>query len=223
MTPRLSLWDSLHARKPLTVGAIADPQAFHSLTPDCDVVEIRLDSLGVDNETLKFASTCPLPLLITARGPLEGGQNDWGIPGRKEAYFKLLPYASAIDIELRDFDQFEDLIAESRKNEIMVVGSYHHFEKTPDLNELTPLLNSRADIHKFALMASSLSCIETQLAIFEALSGKALSVMGMGPLGAAARPLMAKAGSFLNYGYLGATPTAPNQWPAGLLKQALSV
>ena len=47
--------------------------------------------------------------------------------------------------------------------------------------------------------------------------------MGMGPLGAAARPLMAKSGSLLNYGYLGATPTAPDQWPAGLLKQTLSL
>ena len=47
--------------------------------------------------------------------------------------------------------------------------------------------------------------------------------MGMGPLGAAARPLMAKAGSLFNYGYLGATPTAPDQWPAQLLKKTLAL
>jgi 3-dehydroquinate dehydratase len=47
--------------------------------------------------------------------------------------------------------------------------------------------------------------------------------MGMGPLGAAARPLMAEAGSLLNYGFLGTTPTAPNQWPAGLLKATLAI
>jgi len=223
MTPHLSLWDSIHAQKPLTVGALADPETFKTLSPECDVVELRLDSLGTGSEVLHFAKTCPLPLLITARGPDEGGQNDWGIQDRAEAYLKLLPYASAIDIELRDFDQFAKVIAEAKNQGIVVVGSFHNFERTPDLQELTSKIDPRADIHKFALMATSSSCIRAHLSLFEALPGKALSIMGMGPLGAAARPLMAKAGSLLNYGYLGATPTAPNQWQAGLLKQALAL
>lgn len=223
MTPRQLLWDSIHARKPLTVGAIADSGAFKVTSPECDVVELRLDSLGTDDELIAFARTCPLPLLITARGPQEGGQNTWSISERAEAYRKLMPYASAIDIELRDFQSLDDVLAEATDLKIVVVGSFHNFETTPNLQELAGKLNARADIHKFALMATSLTCIQTHLSLFEALPGSALSAMGMGPLGAAARPLMAKAGSLLNYGYLGATPTAPNQWPAGLLKQALSV
>lgn len=223
MSPRQLLWDSIHALKPLTVGAIADTGAFEIASPECDVVELRLDSLGTEDELISFARACPLPLLITARGPLEGGQNSWSISERAEVYRKFMPYASAIDIELQDFESLEDVVAEATDQKIVIVGSFHNFETTPHLQELAGKLNARADIHKFALMATSLSCIQTHLSLFEALSRSALSVMGMGPLGAAARPLMAKAGSLLNYGYLGATPTAPNQWPAGLLKQALSV
>ena len=44
--------------------------------------------------------------------------------------------------------------------------------------------------------------------------------MGMGPLGAEARPEMMKLGSILNYGFLGETATAPNQWPVAKLRAA---
>lgn len=223
MTPRQSLWKSLKTRSPLTVGAIADPGAFQTLHPDCDVVELRIDSLGLGSEVFGFAEACPLPLLITARGSAEGGQSDWTPSDRIEAYQKLMPYASAIDIELRDFDPLGEVISTARKQEVVVVGSFHDFEKTPEINELGDRNHPHADILKFALMARSLACVQRQLSLFEALPDRALSVMGMGPLGAAARPLMAKAGSLLNYGFLGARPTAPNQWPSGLLRQALSV
>ena len=103
------------------------------------------------------------------------------------------------------------------------MGSYHDFEGTPDAKELCGKCREEADVHKFALMAHSVDCISRQLEIFGQFPDLPLSVMGMGPLGAAARPLMAKAGSVLNYGFLGDTPTAPNQWPAGLLQQAISV
>ena len=48
-----------------------------------------------------------------------------------------------------------------------------------------------------------------------------LSIMGMGPLAPASRLLAARLGSVLNYGYLGQEATAPGQWPAGFLKEAI--
>jgi 3-dehydroquinate dehydratase-1 len=104
-----------------------------------------------------------------------------------------------------------------------VVGSFHDFTTTPTLDELTTKFDDRADIHKFALMATTQNHISSHLQIMAAFPDLQLSVMGMGPLGAAARPLMAKAGSLLNYGFLGSTPTAPNQWPASLLRNALAI
>jgi 3-dehydroquinate dehydratase len=46
--------------------------------------------------------------------------------------------------------------------------------------------------------------------------------MGMGPLAPVSRLLCAQSGSLLNYGYLGTTATAPGQWDAALLRQAIA-
>ena len=223
MTPRQRFQEALKAAKPLTVGAIADPLALHTHPSGCDLVELRLDSLGTGEDVISFAKNCDLPLLITARGQAEGGQADWQAPERQNAYFQLLDFASAIDLELRDFNDFTKLLSEAKQREIAVVGSYHNFTQTPTVAELSQSIHELADIHKFALMTNSPKCIERHLELIELFSGRPLSVMGMGPLGAASRPLMAKAGSVLNYGFLGSTPTAPNQWPASLLQQALNI
>ncbi|MEO1832779.1 MAG: type I 3-dehydroquinate dehydratase [Akkermansiaceae bacterium] len=213
----------LSDRKRLVVGAIADPSALSIKPTDCDVVELRLDSLGTGEKVHQFAKNCPLPVLITARGPEEGGQSSWSKEERAQAYRAFLPYAAIIDIELCDFEGLSSVIDDAKEIGIPVIGSLHDFEGTPEPASLDEKINTRADLHKFALMAQSLNDIKKQLEIFERLSGRALSVMGMGPLGAAARPLMAEAGSLLNYGFLGNNPTAPNQWPAGLLKATLAI
>mgnify|MGYP000002672641 FL=1 len=213
----------LSDRKRLVVGAIADPSTLSIKPTDCDIVELRLDSLGTGKEVHQFAKTCPLPVLITARGPEEGGQSSWSTEERAHAYRAFLPYAAIIDIELCDFKAFGSVIDDAKGIGIPVIGSLHDFEVTPEPASLAEKINTRADLHKFAFMAQSSDDIKKHLEIFERLSGHALSVMGMGPLGAAARPLMAEAGSLLNYGFLGTTPTAPNQWPAGLLKATLAI
>jgi len=215
--------EHLKDRKPLVVGALAALEAPELSESDCDVIELRLDSLGDDADVVNLARNSPFPLLITARGQVEGGQSRWSIEERTSAYRKLMACASLIDIELRDFDDFAEVIEEAKSRGIVVVGSFHHFHATPRPETLFEKLDQRADVHKFALMAETAMDINAQLAIFENLPNRPLSVMGMGPLGAAARPLMAKAGSLLNYGYLGSTPTAPNQWPARLLKEALEI
>lgn len=223
MRHRQQVRDSIQQKIPQIVGAIADLETLTQHPQDCDLIELRLDSLGFGTEVLDFAKNSPLPLLITARGAIEGGQSDWSIDSRAAAYQALMPYASIIDIELRDFDPLQNIISLAKNEGILIVGSVHDFVTTPSLDKLQPTFDDRPDIHKFALMANSLNDIKTQLNLLNLDTPKNLSVMGMGPLGAAARPLMAQAGSLLNYGYLGRTPTAPNQWPAALLKEALSV
>ena len=52
--------------------------------------------------------------------------------------------------------------------------------------------------------------------------GLPVATMGMGPLAPVSRLLCAQYGSVLNYGYIGAKPTAPGQWSAAFLKQAVS-
>lgn len=209
----------------LTVAAIACQTglttASNELQKACDIVELRLDSLGWEQDVTTFASQCPLPLLVTARGSQEGGANELTIAQRKLAYQTLLPYASLIDIELRDFPHFIEILEEARANKVIIVGSFHDFEKTPALDELLEKITVLADIHKFALHTNDHRDLGILLELLETES--LVSVMGMGPLGSAARPLMGKAGSILNYGFLGDTPTAPGQWPAELLKRTLEI
>ncbi len=231
MRPRSQITRAIERNSPLVVGAASELTTLSKLPSDhCDIVELRLDSLcGQAKEpqiaqVIDFAQSSPLPLLITARGPDEGGQSQWSVADRAAAYRSLLPYASLIDIELRDFPTLSDIIEEARQAEVLVIGSFHHFEKTPSLDFLVAKkLPHLVDVHKFALMANSLADIKTHCSLIDSFSDQKLSIMGMGPLGAAARPLMAQAGSLLNYGFLGDTPTAPNQWPAKLLKAAISV
>lgn len=223
MKPSARIPDDLSNLGPLTVGAVAGREALAVTPVGCDVVELRLDSLGSGPEMHNFARNSPLPLLITARGSAEGGQSDWSLEERAAAYRSLLPFATFIDIELRDFNALEEVIKEAREAGVIIVGSFHDFEKTPSIESLLERIDSLADLHKFALMVRSPDDVAGQLELASKLSGTPFAVMGMGPLGAAARPLMAKAGSLLNYGYLGSTPTAPNQWPAELLKRAIAI
>ena len=107
--------------------------------------------------------------------------------------------------------QFKDLLHHA----LMAVSQ----SRVSRLMELTSFLVVMEEV--IILQHQSILHLQTHLDLLDEKTP--LSVMGMGPLGAAARPLMARSGSLLNYGYLGATPTAPDQWPAGLLKQTLSL
>ncbi len=208
--------EPFHLERVLVVGAVADAAAFKMLAADCDMIELRLDSLGAGEEVINYAKQCPCPLLLTARGPEEGGQNNCSVEERRAAYMALLPYATAIDIELRSFYPLRDVIDAAKKAGVTIVGSFHNFEMTPPLDILTAKIGDIADIHKFATMVNSESDLEIHRALLQ--GGKPLSVMGMGSLGAEARPEMMKMGSLLNYGYLGEVATAPNQWPVAKLK-----
>jgi len=201
------------------VGAISEASTLSLSHDACDVIELRLDSLGTGEETLSYAKQSAIPLLVTARGSLEGGVNQLSISDRIEAYQRLMPYAAAIDIELSSFPELMEIVEQAKRENVSVVGSFHDFEKTPPLDALKARIGAVADLHKFATMVTE----ESDLDVHRTLLCRfpPLSVMGMGPQGADARPEMMTLGSVLNYGYLGNTPTAPNQWPVSKLRECL--
>lgn len=206
------------SRSPLIVGAVASEASLAEENSACDLVELRIDSLGIGEVISHYAKRCKKPLLVTARGATEGGKLNMTLEQRRKAYFKMMPYATAIDIELRDHAKFADVIADAKTRGVIVVGSFHDFKKTPSLDELEAKLSQTADVHKFALSVNTKADLEVHRALLKI--GLPLSVMGMGPLGAEARPEMMVRGSILNYGFLGETATAPNQWPVARLWNA---
>jgi 3-dehydroquinate dehydratase-1 len=78
-----------------------------------------------------------------------------------------------------------------------------------------------ADIVKLALHHNQVEDMVRCTRILQE-NDRPMSVMGMGPLGPVSRLLYAQHGSLLNYGYLGDQATAPGQWPAKLLKEAIA-
>lgn len=216
----------LAQENPLVVGAVSrrdflkNPAAEYANC--CDLVELRLDELGFDEVVQAFAANCPLPLLITARGPAEGGANAMNLDARANAYRTLMPYASLIDVELSSFSELAGVLNEARQKKVTIVGSFHNFEETPSLIELQSKNLEASDIFKVATLTRSRAELDILADLLEATLPDPTSVMGMGTLGSAARPLLARLGSVLNYGYLGSHATAPGQWPARRLKECLS-
>lgn len=216
----------LALENPLIVGAIASRDFLKNSSAEyescCDVVELRLDEIGFDEIVQAFAANCPLPLLITARGAAEGGANAMSVATRAEAYRALMPYASLIDVELSSFSELAEVLKEAQAKKVTIIGSFHDFEETPSLIELESKNSDEADIFKVATLTRTRTELDILADLLETNAPKPTSVMGMGTLGSAARPLLARLGSVLNYGYLGSHTTAPGQWPARLLKECLS-
>lgn len=215
--------------RPLTVGAITDDKALAQSfdLESADLVELRLDALGAGADTLAFAERhqSQLPLLITARDPNEGGLNQLSFNQRLEFLLTLLPYASAVDVEIANLPHYEDFLSQARDKGVKIVLSSHNFTGFDHLATIEMSARAQtagADIAKAAVTLKD----PVDLTLFESLlsdmAGSPFSLMGMGPYGPVSRILAAQHGSLLNYGYLGNQPTASGQWPARLLKEVIA-
>jgi 3-dehydroquinate dehydratase-1 len=218
---------------PLVVGSIGDQEALANSTPEslkkeCDIAEIRLDlfyqsvlNLGRDF----WQHLLPFPLLFTARCKAEGSPFDLDLSTRIKLLRIAMPDASLLDIEVMTLQGVSDFILEVQEEKIPWLASYHDFEKLPSEQTLdTRLLaakNAGAHIFKVAAHLDSVDSL-AELANFQTKQDTLpISSMGMGILAPVSRLLCAQAGSVLNYGFIGKSPTAPGQWSAKQLKEAI--
>lgn len=217
--------------RPKTVGSIANPSLLnHPFNPDeCEIVEFRLDALvpnlaDVKNTLIKL-KTSQLQTLITARCNSEGGNSQLTLEQRTQLLAALSPLATFIDVELANFEAMLPAVEQARNNNALVIASSHDFKKTPDADTLRQKIRQSidlgADICKIAVQLNSLDDLVTCGKVMQEGHPIAISMMGMGALAPTSRLLYAQLGSVLNYGYLGNKPTAPGQWPAAQLSQAI--
>ncbi len=224
---------SLNHSKALVVGSFSDLDALVSATPadllkQCDIAEIRLDLLvsaqrALDRDTWSHLST--FPLLFTARRKSEGSPIDLGAMQRSDLLAQVLDDASLLDIEFSSYDDLAGIRHAATEAKVPFLSSFHNFKSLPDITLLeqiaTDSIHRGASLFKIAAYLSNLGELGNLLQ-FQSMSGdRPIATMGMGPLGFASRLLCAQAGSVLNYGFIGSKPTAPGQWPAQLLKQAI--
>lgn len=199
-----------HTPKGLQAAALLRPSQV-------GYVEVRLDALAAHRPRLGRAlASIRVPLLLTARHPLEGGVGRLGSAERRGLLEEFLLRAGAIDVELRSVSPMTSVLDAARRRRITRVISFHDFRRTPDLTRLRGIalrsVRAGADIVKIATFLRSPSDLATLL-LLQSTSKVPLATMGMGPLGKVSRLVLAAAGSRLNYGYLD-RPQVAGQWPA---------
>ncbi len=216
---------------PKTVGSIADASLLDYLfsADECEIVEFRLDSLlqnltQIRDVLIKLKSS-QLQALITARCTSEGGLAELTTEQRCQLIGGLSPLATFVDIELANLAEMESTAKQARANGSLIVASFHDFKKTPDTdslrNKIHQAIDLGADMIKMAVHHNSVEDMYRASTLLQEGHPIAMSLMGMGPLAPVSRVLYSQLGSLLNYGYLGDKETAPGQWPASLLSQAI--
>ena len=225
---------ALDFSRPLVVGSMIHVQTRAALEPAevasaCDILEIRLDGMATDGAAPSptiWRSLAGIPLLFTARRPEEGGLGGLSTTTRATLLENALPYASLLDIEAASIPEMGRIVEAAAACGVPWIASFHDFEKVPGesvvLRALAEAKAAGAAVFKWAAMIQSAADL-ARLAEFQSADhGIPVATMGMGPLAVVSRLLCAQCGSVLNYGYLGDAPTAPGQWHAAMLKNAIS-
>ena len=216
---------------PKTVGSIAEASLLDYLfsADECEIVEFRLDGLlqnftQIRDVLIKLKSS-QLQTLITARCTSEGGLEELTTEQRCQLIGGLSPLATFVDIELANLAEMESAAKQARANGSLIVASFHDFKKTPDTDSLRDKIRQAidlgADMVKMAVHHNSVEDMYRCATLLQEGHPIAMSLMGMGSLAPVSRVLYSQLGSLLNYGYLGDKETAPGQWSASLLSQAI--
>jgi 3-dehydroquinate dehydratase-1 len=195
----------------LIVGVIASPADLRfaiAMREPPDLFELRLDHLcGMPDQLERKMSSLPMPVIVTARDPREGGVNNLSLSERRDLLLRFLPYAKYVDVEARLARAFQSLLARARKQNVRRILSFHNFRSTPSARSLrakAALAKAHgADIFKVATRTDTL--VELARLVDFVLNKDvdlAVSAMGIGKLGAISRLLLARGGSALNYASL---------------------
>jgi 3-dehydroquinate dehydratase I len=218
-------------KSPAVVGTIHSAAALLAAlrlqSGDVDFLEVRVDHFLDDLPALRRAlPKLRAPLIVTVRHPSEGGAAPLTTAQRAALYREFLPAAALIDVELRSANALRAVLAEAAERKVGRILSWHDFKTTPSLPSLKARWSAARtfspEIIKLATHTQTATHLSTLLA-FLASRPKlpATSVMGMRELGKISRLTLARAGSILNYGYLGELQV-PGQWPARRLKELLA-
>lgn len=221
-----SLQEMIRDGRPLVVGTVHEKSGLQRIRRGgatlrgLDLIEVRLDCL----DGLALPTAWPLPVIATARHPGEGGSGALSAPARARLLGQAIPWASAIDVELRSCRALAPVIARAHQHGRTVILSHHDFRATPALKSLRRLADraaaAGADLFKLATLVRDRGDL---LRLIEFQAGKApvpVVAMGMGSAGRFSRLVLGGFGAPLCYGWLG-KPQVPGQWPAADLRALL--
>src|SRR3990172_765146 len=219
---------------PAIVGVLTDSDVFmldKEAVKEADIIELRVDMF--ENLTFHYvrevfceaARKFGKPVIGTVRHIHEGGTQFIDDNVRLALYKMVIPFAKAIDIEI----QCPLLISTTRPlcmaRNILLIGSYHNFEETPDEASLYSVLNRATalgvDATKLVTTARSYDDMGRLLCFTVKNKSKNLITFAMGNNGMASRVFNPILGSLLTYGYI-TTPAAPGQLSVKELRRTLT-
>lgn len=195
-----------------TVGVIfsgADLRRAVRIKNPPDLFELRLDALFARLDEVKIAiKKLRRPLIMTARHPREGGENQLSLPQRRALLLEFLPHAAWVDIELRSASALAAVFAEAGSGRIRKIISFHDFTGTPSRARLDRIASTAqslgADVVKIATRTDTAAQVARLLEFFAAtVPYLPIAAMGLGRLGKKSRLEFLRRGSVLNYAHLG--------------------
>jgi 3-dehydroquinate dehydratase I len=199
-------------RRPRIVGVImslTDLDSAIRMRKPPDLFELRLDQLARDvDEVENKLSRLRAPLIMTARHPREGGANQLSTRQRRDLLLRFLPRARYIDVELRSVNALRSLLQAAKRKNVGRIVSFHNLKATPDSRTLRTKARAAksdgANIFKVATRTDTPAQLARLLEfITKRDADLAVSVMGIGTLGAISRLLLAHYGSALIYASIG--------------------
>jgi len=218
----LSIGNCVLGKQPRVALVVRDDVTRKDVEPyfvsGVDLLEMRIDQFGscaTDHVCMHLQEFAGLPCIGTIRSDREGGVWSAGEEKRLALYEKIIPCVDAIDIEISANEINSAVIQQAKKTGITVIGSFHDFQRTPDIGTLESIIGKGnelgADIIKIAAQCNTAEdlCVLTHFLV--ANVQMPLIILGMGVKGAPSRIFFPFLGSLLTYTFLGA-PSAPGQF-----------
>ena len=107
------------------ISTAAEFRRAEQMSNPPDLFELRLDQLYPAKGLEKKTPRLPAPVIITARHPAEGGENNLPAAVRRELISRFLPGARYLDIELRSAKAFRELLKQARRHRVKIIISFH--------------------------------------------------------------------------------------------------
>ena len=175
-----------------------------------DVLEFRIDALENPeiSEIKKTIEEINFPMIATNRISTEGGSFKGTEEERFEILYECCDLVDYVDIELQSNDEY---IKKIHDTGVTTIVSYHDFEKTPKLSEITYIVEKEQKLGDIAKVAFMPQGLEDTLTILAVLSHCEDTIaISMGDLGSYTRVMASKFNSPITFA-AGTDVTAPGQ------------
>ena len=148
------------------------------------------------------------PIIATNRISTEGGSFKGSEEERIDILYKCSDLVEYVDIELQSNDEYINMIHDTG---VKTIVSYHDFEKTPEIDEITYIVNKERELGDIAKVAFMPNDLDDTLKILAILSHCEDTIaISMSDLGSYTRVMASKFNSPITFA-AGRDVTAPGQ------------